>query len=88
MAALDGGLQVVVLIAAADARRGEPPDDIAELRPSSSAPAPGVINVAAYRRKAGKLGVTTDIHFTDEKGQRLAALLGVETHPLPAGSQA
>ena len=48
----------------------------------------GVVHVAAHRRKVGSLGVTTDIHFTDDKGLRLAALLGVETHAFPAGSQA
>jgi acyl transferase domain-containing protein len=88
VAALDGGLQVAVLFAQRMLGRDNLPTSIGELRPYRSSPAPGVVNVAAYRRKVGSLGVTTDIHFTDEKGVRLAALLGVENHALPAGSQA
>jgi hypothetical protein len=88
VAALDGGLQVAVLWAQRMLGRENLPTTIGELRSYRSAPAPGVVRVAAYRRKVGSLGVTTDIHFTDEKGKRLAALLGVETHALPAGSQA
>ena len=64
------------------------PTTIGELRSYRSAPSPGVVNVAAYRRKVGSLGVTTDIHFTDDEGRRLASLLGVETHAYPTGSQA
>ena len=88
VAALDGGLQVAVLWAQRMLGKENLPTTIGELRPYRPAPAPGVVRVAAYRRKVGSLGVTTDIHFTDEKGKRLAALLGVETHALPAGSQA
>lgn len=88
VAALDGGLQVAVLWAQRMLGRENLPTTIGELRPYRAAPAPGVVHVAAYRRKVGSLGVTTDVHFTDEKGRRLAALLGVETHALPAGSQA
>ncbi|MBK9089728.1 MAG: SDR family oxidoreductase [Holophagales bacterium] len=88
VAALDGGLQVAVLYAQRMLGRDNLPTTIGELRPYRSSPAPGVVNVAAYRRKVGSHGVTTDIHFTDEKGVRLAALLGVENHALPAGSQA
>lgn len=87
VAALDGGLQVAVLWAQRMLGKENLPTTIGQLRPYRSAPAPGVVNVAAYRRKVGSLGVTTDIHFTDEKGLRLAALLGVETHAYPAGSQ-
>jgi acyl transferase domain-containing protein len=88
VAALDGGLQVAVLYAQRMLGRENLPTTIGELRPYRSAPSPGVVHVAAYRRKVGSLGVTTDIHFTDDKGLRLAALLGVETHAFPAGSQA
>ncbi|MBK9966591.1 MAG: SDR family oxidoreductase [Holophagales bacterium] len=87
VAALDGGLQVAVLYAQRMLGRDNLPTTIAQLRPYRTSPAPGVVNVTAYRRKVGSLGVTTDIHFTDEKGVRLAALLGVENHALPAGSQ-
>jgi len=87
VAALDGGLQVAVLYAQRMLGRENLPTTIGELRSYRSAPAPGVVSVAAYRRKVGSLGVTTDIHFTDDKGRRLAALLGVETHAYPAGSQ-
>ena len=88
VAALDGGLQVAVLYAQRMLGRENLPTTIGELRSYRAAPAPGVVNVAAYRRKVGSLGVTTDIHFTDDRGLRLAALLGVETHAYPAGSQA
>ncbi len=89
VAALDGGLQVAVLYAQRMLGRENLPTTIGELRSVSVRPrAPGVVNVAAYRRKVGSLGVTTDIHFTDDKGLRLAALLGVETYAIPAGSQA
>lgn len=88
VAALDGGLQVAVLYAQRMLGRENLPTTIGELRPYRSAPSAGVVHVAAHRRKVGSLGVTTDIHFTDDKGLRLAALLGVETHAFPAGSQA
>ena len=88
VAALDGGLQVAVLWAQRMLGRENLPTTIGELRSYRSAPAPGVVRVAAYRRKVGSLGVTTDIHFTDDRGRRLAALLGVETHAFPSGSQA
>jgi acyl transferase domain-containing protein/acyl carrier protein len=88
VAALDGGLQFAVLYAQRMLGRDNLPTTIGELRPYRTSPTPGVVNVAAYRRKVGSLGVTTDIHFTDEKGVRLAALLGVENHAVPSGSQA
>ncbi|MBP7678401.1 MAG: SDR family oxidoreductase, partial [Thermoanaerobaculia bacterium] len=88
VAALDGGLQVAVLFAQRMLGKENLPTTIGELRSYRSAPSPGVVNVAAYRRKVGSLGVTTDIHFTDDEGRRLASLLGVETHAYPTGSQA
>jgi len=88
VAALDGGLQVAVLFAQRMLGKENLPTTIGELRSYRSAPSPGVVSVAAYRRKVGSLGVTTDIHFTDDEGRRLASLLGVETHAYPAGSQA
>ncbi len=88
VAALDGGLQVAVLYAQRMLGQDNLPTKIGELRPYRSSPSSGVVKVAAHRRKVGSLGVTTDIHFTDEKGVRLAALLGVENHALPSGSQA
>jgi acyl transferase domain-containing protein len=88
VAALDGGLQVAVLYAQRMLGKESLPTTIGELRSYRSAPSPGVVSVAAYRRKVGSLGVTTDIHFTDDEGRRLASLLGVETHAYPAGSRA
>ncbi|MHB1045579.1 MAG: SDR family oxidoreductase [Thermoanaerobaculia bacterium] len=88
VAALDGGLQVAVLFAQRMLGKENLPTTIGELRSYRSAPSPGAVNVAAYRRKVGSLGVTTDIHFTDDEGRRLASLLGVETHAYPTGSQA
>ncbi len=88
VAALDGGLQVAVLFAQRMLGKESLPTTIGELRSYRSAPSPGVVSVAAYRRKVGSLGVTTDIHFTDDEGRRLASLLGVETHAYSTGSQA
>ena len=88
VAALDGGLQVAVLYAQRMLGKESLPTTIGELRSYRSAPTAGVVNVAAYRRKVGSLGVTTDIHFSDDEGRRLASLLGVETHAYPAGSRA
>ena len=83
VAALDGGLQLAVLYGQRMLRGANLPTAIEEVRSYRSLPSTGAIRVSAYRRKVSSAAVTTDIVLTDEQGQRLAELRGVQNHALP-----
>ena len=83
MAALDGGLQLAVLLTQRVLGGASLPTSIAELRSYRSRPAEGPIRCIATQREVGRASVTTDIVFVDSEGERVAELLGAETHLLP-----
>ena len=58
------------------------PTGIEQIRAYGIPPSEGLLSATAYRRKLGPSAVTTDIVFTDAKGQRVAELLGVHNHAL------
>jgi hypothetical protein len=82
VAALDAGLQLAVLFG--NRMLGGPnlPTGIDRLRTFGNAPAPGLLNATAYRRTLGPASMTTDIVFTDDRGECVAELLGVHNHAL------
>jgi acyl transferase domain-containing protein len=84
VAALDGGLQMAVLYGQRMLGGPNLPTSIGELRAYGTRPVPGPITVAAYRRQVGATATTTDILFSDARGQRVAELIGVQNHALPA----
>jgi acyl transferase domain-containing protein len=83
VAALDGGLQLAVLYGRRMLHHANLPTSIQELRLYGTLPGTGLIRASAYRRKVSDAAVTTDIVLTDDNGQRLAELRGVQNHALP-----
>jgi NAD(P)-dependent dehydrogenase (short-subunit alcohol dehydrogenase family) len=81
VAALDAGLQLAVLFG--NRLLGGPnlPTGIDRIR-TFGAPGAGLLNATAYRRALGPSSLTTDIVFTDDRGQCVAELLGVHNHAL------
>jgi acyl transferase domain-containing protein/acyl carrier protein len=83
VAALDGALQLAVLYGRRMLHHANLPTSIEELRSYGTLPSTGRIRASAYRRTVSNAAVTTDIVLTDEQGQRLAELRGVQNHALP-----
>ncbi len=86
VAALDGGLQMALLLTERLLGEASLPTSISELRTFSSRPCDGLIHCVASRRHLGATGATTDIVLMDHEGNRIAELNGVQTHLLPSQS--
>jgi hypothetical protein len=84
VAALDAGLQLAVLFGQRMLGGPNLPTGIDRIRTFAPVPGTGLINATAYRRTLGNASMTTDIVFTDDRGQRVAELLGVHNHALAA----
>jgi len=82
VAALDAGLQLAVLFG--NRMLGGPnlPTGIDAIHTFGPAPSAGLLNATAYRRTLGPSSMTTDIVFTDDRGECVAELLGVHNHAL------
>ena len=87
VAALDGGLQMALLLTERLLGEASLPTSISELRTFSGQPCEGLIHCIASRRTLGATGAMTDIVLMDHEGNRIAELSGVQTHLLPDQSQ-
>jgi hypothetical protein len=86
VAALDAGLQMAVLFGRRLLGGPNLPTGIDQIRTFGPAPSTGLLNATAYRRALGPSSLTTDIVFTDDRGQRVAELLGVHNHALASAA--
>ncbi len=82
VAALDGGLQLAVLFGQRMLGGANLPTAIDSLRCYATEACTGPITATAYRRAVSASATTTDIVFTDARGQRFAECLGVHNHAL------
>ncbi len=82
VAALDGGLQLAVLFGQRLLGGPNLPTSIDQIRAFGMPPSDGLLSATAYRRTLGATALTTDILFTNSKGQRVAELIGVSNHAL------
>jgi len=80
VAALDAGLQLAVLFGQRMLGGPNLPTGIDQIRAFGLPPSEGLLSATAYRRSLSSHAVTTDIVFTDARGQRVAELLGVQNH--------
>ena len=83
VAALDGGLQMALLVTERALGGPSLPTSIESLRTYRSAPNGSEIRCTAVSRSVSSAGATTDVFFMDEDGQCLASMVGVKTHLLP-----
>lgn len=82
-AAIDGGLQMAVLYGQRMLGGPNLPTSIAEVR-CHAAPCAGPIQAVATSRQVTATATTMDIVYADARGQRIAELIGVQNHALPA----
>ncbi len=82
-AAIDGGLQMAVLYGQRMLGGPNLPTSIAEVR-CHAAPCAGPVQAVATSRQVTATATTMDIVFADARGQRIAELIGVQNHALPA----
>jgi hypothetical protein len=78
VAAMDGGLQLILLWARAKMGGAVLPMSIGEMRINSALPPQGKIECVASCREASKNRGVADLVFHDESGERFAELKGVE----------
>jgi hypothetical protein len=88
VAALDGGLQLAVLLTERLLGQANLPTSIAEVHTWSDRPGSGPIRCVATRRHLSSTGATTDIVLVDHEGQGITSLNGVQTHLLSGPSRA
>jgi NAD(P)-dependent dehydrogenase (short-subunit alcohol dehydrogenase family) len=84
VAALDGGLQMVVLWTQLMTKKAALPTSISSFR-SFGPPQGGALSVVLSARRAGAQNTVTDVAFIDGTGRIVAELCGVEAHALPGG---
>ena len=84
MAALDGGLQMVLLWTRHRTHSASLPTGIAAWR-GYGRPAPGPVRCLLNGRKVGPNNTVSDLAFVDAGGRVYAELIGVEAHVLPGG---
>ena len=85
VAALDGGLQMVVLWTQLMTKKAALPTSISSFR-SFGPPQGGALSVVLSARRAGAQNTVTDVAFIDGTGRIVAELCGVEAHALPGGT--
>ena len=86
VAAMDGGLQLLLLWAREQLGGAALPTSIGELRMLTRPPAAGSVRCVAHCRKSGSHGVLADVAFQDEGGVRFAELNDVELTLRPMNS--
>ena len=87
VAALDGGLQMALLVTERALGGPSLPTSIESLN-TYSVPSGSEIRCTAVSRSVGSAGATTDVFFVDEDGRCLASMMGVKTHLLPRPASA
>ncbi|MGQ0798955.1 MAG: SDR family oxidoreductase [Pseudomarimonas sp.] len=80
VAALDAGLQLAVLFGQRMLGGPNLPTGIDQIRAFGLPPGEGLLSATAYRRALSTHAMTTDIVFTDARGQRVAEMIGVHNH--------
>jgi len=80
VAALDAGLQMAVLYGQRMLNSPNLPTSIERIRTFGPLSSEGLLNATAVRRDVGPASTTTDIVFTNDRGRRVAELLGVHMH--------
>ena len=85
VAALDGGLQMVVLWTQLMTKKAALPTSISSFR-SFGPPQGGALSVVLSARRTGAQNTVTDVAFIDGTGRIVAELCGVEAHALPGGT--
>ncbi len=85
VAALDGGLQLVVLWTQLMTKKAALPTSIGSFR-TFGPPKGGLFSAVLSARKTGPQNTLTDVALLDAAGHVVAELRGVEAHALPAGT--
>ncbi len=85
VAALDGGLQLVVLWTQLVTKKAALPTGIGSFR-TFGPPTGGTLSAVLSARKTGAQNTVTDVSLMDASGRVVAELSGVEAHALPGGS--
>ncbi len=85
VAALDGGLQLVVLFTQLMTKRAALPTGIGSFR-TFAPPRGGALSAVLSARRTGAHNTLTDVALMDGTGRVVAELCGVEAHALPGGT--
>jgi hypothetical protein len=87
VAALDGGLQLAILLGRHTLDAGSLPTSVEEFRSYVDGPVTGPVRCTVLKREGTRNSLVTDMVFSGSGGQRLFELRGVSNHVLRSPSR-